>query len=181
MLTRRPIVGVMGSGNLSTPEAEDVGRLVARLGAHLLTGGGGGQMEAVSHGFSRSELRSGLCIGVLPSKEEGSQEPPEGYPNPFIELPIYTHLWLRGDQGAEVGSRHSINVMTSTAVVVLYGNEGTIWEARLARQWGKPVALFMPPKSRELPGADKLMAVFDSEPLGTLAELESWLRDQFGM
>ena len=72
MLTRRPIVGVMGSGNLSTPEAEEVGRLVARLGAHLLTGGGGGQMEAVSHGFSRSELRSGLCIGVLPSKEEGS-------------------------------------------------------------------------------------------------------------
>lgn len=171
----------MGSGNLSTAEADDVGRLVARLGAHLLTGGGGGQMEAVSRGFVRSELRSGLCIGVLPSKAQGSQEPPEGYPNPYVELPIYTHLWLRGAQGAEVGSRHSINVMSSTAVVVLYGNEGTIWEARLARQWGKPVALFMSAASRELPDADKLMAVFDDEPLGTLAELELWLRAQFGM
>lgn len=171
----------MGSGQTSTPEADDVGRLVARLGAHLLTGGGGGQMEAVSQGFTRSELRTGLCIGVLPSKEEGSQEPPEGYPNAYVELPIYTHLWLRGDKGAELGSRHSINVMTSTAVVVLYGNEGTIWEAKLARQWGKPVALYMSPATRELPDADKLMAVFDEPPLGTLAELEHWLRDQFGM
>lgn len=171
----------MGSGTTSTAEAEDVGRLVARLGAHLLTGGGGGQMEAVSRGFTHSQLRSGLCIGVLPSKEEGSQEPPAGYPNDYVELPITTHLWLRGDRGAEVGSRHSINVMTSTAVVVLYGNEGTIWEAKLARQWGKPVALYLAPATRELPDADKLMAVFDEPPLGTLAELEHWLRDQFGM
>lgn len=181
MLSRRPIVGVMGSGTTFTPEAEEVGRLVARLGAHLLTGGGGGQMEAVSRGFTRSELRSGLSIGVLPSKEEGSQEPPAGYPNAYVELPITTHLWLRGDKGAELGSRHSINVMTSTAVVVLYGNEGTVWEARLARQWGKPVALYLPPKSRELADADKLMAVFDDEPLETLAQLEQWLRVQFDL
>lgn len=138
-------------------------------------------MEAVCRGFSRSELRSGLCLGVLPSKEEGSQETPEGYPNPYVELAVRTHLWLRGDQGAEVASRHSINVMTSTAVVVLYGNEGTVWEARLAKQWGKPVALYLPPASRELAGADTLMGVFENEPVGTLAELESWLRDQLGM
>jgi uncharacterized protein (TIGR00725 family) len=171
----------MGSGNQSTAEADDVGRLVARLGAHLLTGGGQGQMAAVSRGFVRSELRSGLCIGILPSKEKGSQEPPEGYPNEYVELPIYTHLWQRGAEGAEVGSRHSINVMSSTAVVVLYGNEGTVWEARLARQWGKPVALFMAEATRQLPDADKLMAVFDEPPLSTLAELEHWLRHQFDM
>jgi predicted Rossmann-fold nucleotide-binding protein len=138
-------------------------------------------MEAVSRGFSQSQLRSGLCIGVLPSSEEGSHTPPPGYPNQYVELPINTHLWLRGDRGGETGARHPINVMTATAVVFLYGNEGTVWEAKLAMQWGKPCALYLPPASRELPDADKLMALFPGEPLSTLAELEHWLRDQFGM
>lgn len=181
MVVRRPIVGVMGSGTRSTPEAEEVGRLVARLGAHLLTGGGGGQMAAVSKGFVGSSLRSGLCLGILPSRAEGALEPPPGYPNPYVELPIATHLWLRGEHGAELGSRHSINVMTSTAVVVLYGNEGTLWEARLARQWGKPVALFLPESSRGLPDADALQEVFEGSALAQLADLESWLRQQFDL
>lgn len=181
MLNKKHVVGVMGSGKVSTPEAEEVGRLVARLGAHLLTGGGLGQMEAASRGFVQSQMRSGLSIGVLPSQVEGSQEPPEGYPNAYIELPIYTHLWLRGDRGAELGSRHSINVMSSKAVVVLYGNQGTIWEAKLARQWGKPTALFLPPASRSLPDADRLLELFDHQALSTLAELEAWLRTQFDL
>jgi predicted Rossmann-fold nucleotide-binding protein len=138
-------------------------------------------MEAVSRGFTHSVLRSGLCIGVLPNQEEESPATPEGYPNPYVELPICTHLWLSGDQGATVRSRNSINVLTSTAMVVLYGNEGTISEVRLARRWGKPMALYLPKSSRELAGADKLMAEFAGEPLGTLAELEHWLREQFGM
>lgn len=138
-------------------------------------------MTAVSRGFSQSQMRSGLCIGVLPSKEEGVQEAPDGYPNEYIELPIYTHLWLRGDKGAELGSRHSINVMSSKAVVVLYGNEGTIWEAKLALQWGKPTALYLPQASRTLPDADKLLDLFEGQALATLAELEDWLRKQFDL
>ncbi|HUT02907.1 MAG TPA: DNA-binding protein, partial [bacterium] len=46
---RLPIVGVLGSGSEPHEEkAKPLGEWLAREGVHLLTGGGGGVMEAVS-------------------------------------------------------------------------------------------------------------------------------------
>jgi len=49
------VVGVMGSGKELEHEekrlAREVGTAIAKLGYHLLTGGGGGSMEAVGEAF----------------------------------------------------------------------------------------------------------------------------------
>ncbi len=68
-----PVVGVMGSGVRAHEElAVPLGRRLARLGVHLLTGGGSGVMESVSRGFAEVEDRAGLVIGVLPFSGQGA-------------------------------------------------------------------------------------------------------------
>lgn len=168
---RLPIVGVMGSGKDVSALSEEVGELIARRQAHLLTGGGRGQMEGVSRGFCRTPGRRGLCLAVLPCQAENQWTPPAGYPNPYVEIPIQTHLWLSGKQGEELASRNAINVLSSDAVVVLQGEAGTISEARMAIKARKPVALFLssPLKS------GSLMATLGLEPLSELTQLEQWL------
>ena len=137
-------VGVMGSGRDEQPElAEPLGRLLARLGVNLLTGGGGGVMASVSRAYRAAQPARGLCIGILPSAgpgQPGRTRP--GYPNPYIELSIRTHLWLSGEQGGEVGSRNSINILTPDAIVALPGGAGTAGEIALALAFGKPILLF---------------------------------------
>ena len=83
-----PIVGVMGSGSEAHEElAVPLGRLLAELGCHLLTGGGGGVMAAVGAAFVAVEPRVGRSIGVLPGPDARP-----GYPNPSVEIAIRTHL-----------------------------------------------------------------------------------------
>src|SRR4029450_9485672 len=65
-VVRRPIVGVMGSGaERHDALAAPVGRWLAQQGVHLLTGGGGGVMEAVSEAFAQVPERQGLVLGIL--------------------------------------------------------------------------------------------------------------------
>jgi len=48
-VTRLPVVGILGSGSVAHQErAATLGRWLAGQGVHLLTGGGGGVMSAVS-------------------------------------------------------------------------------------------------------------------------------------
>lgn len=135
------IVGVMGSGSEGHEElSRPLGTMLARLGVHLLTGGGGGVMAAVSQSFVEESERAGLCIGILPGRvEEGAPVAPEGYPNPFVEIPIRTHLPDRGEEGGTPLSRNLINIASAHAVVLLPGGPGTASEARLARKFRKPV------------------------------------------
>jgi predicted Rossmann-fold nucleotide-binding protein len=53
------IVGVMASGRRLKDEeerlADEVGTAIAELGYHLLTGGGGGSMEAVGQAFLKKK------------------------------------------------------------------------------------------------------------------------------
>ena len=71
----------MGSGVRAHEElAAPLGRRLARLGVHLLTGGGSGVMESVSRAFAAVEERDGLVIGVLPFPETGAES---GHPNPW--------------------------------------------------------------------------------------------------
>ena len=45
--------------------------MVARLGAHLLTGGGYGVMAAAAQGFVAVADRAGLSIGIVPRRSDG--------------------------------------------------------------------------------------------------------------
>lgn len=136
-LARRPVVGVMGSGaEPHAVRAGQVGRWLALQGAHLLTGGGGGVMAAVSEAFARTTPRRGLCIGVLPARTESDVNPPPGYPNPWVELAIRTHLHRRGAEGEQAQSRNHIHLLSADAVVFLPGGTGTASEARLALRYG---------------------------------------------
>ena len=132
-MARLPIVGVMGSGTEAhEPRAQQVGSWLATEGVHLLTGGGGGVMASVSRAFHETPGRRGLVIGVLPSSASASSEPKPGYPNPWVEIPIYTHLPFSGERGTDPLSRNHINVLTSDVVIFLPGAAGTASEAELA-------------------------------------------------
>jgi uncharacterized protein (TIGR00725 family) len=141
---RRPVVGVMGSSAQAFDDlAAPLGRWLASLGVHLLNGGGVGTMEAVSRAFASVSPRAGLVVGVLPADlPDGIAVPRAGYPNPFVELAIFTHLPLSGISGTDARSRNHINALSSDAVIVLPGNEGTQSEMELAVRYGKPVIAY---------------------------------------
>jgi uncharacterized protein (TIGR00725 family) len=142
---RLPVVGVIGSGNDPHADgAEPLGAWLARLGVHLLTGGGGGVMESVSRAFHRVPDRRGLVIGIIPGSAEGGRlEAHSGYPNRWIEIPIFTHLPLRGTHGAEPMSRNHINVLSSDVIVALPGSAGTASEAALALKYACPLIAYI--------------------------------------
>jgi uncharacterized protein (TIGR00725 family) len=141
---RRPVVGVMGSSTRAFDDlAAPLGRWLASAGVNLLTGGGVGTMEAVSRAFAAVQPRQGLVIGVLPADlPDGIAVPRAGYPNPFVEIAILTHLPLSGITGTDPRSRNHINILSSDVVIVLPGNEGTESEMTLAVRYGKPVIAF---------------------------------------
>ena len=159
-VVRRPIIGVMGShARAHADRVRRVGEWIARQGYHLLTGAGDGVMGAASRAFVQVPDRSGRVIGIVPSVPDDLRHPPAiGYPNPWVEIPIYTHLDRGGPQGDEPTSRNHINVLTSTIVVLLPGGEGTASEARLAVHYGRPtVAYLLSPD--EVPGLPKTIPV----------------------
>jgi predicted Rossmann-fold nucleotide-binding protein len=145
---------VIGSGRTADACCADVGRLIAALGFHLLTGGGRGVMEAVSRAFFETSPRSGLVIGIIPAEVHGlaqlenrsaakvEYEAPAGYPNDWVEIAIYTHLPDSGDEGTLRSSRNHINVLSAHAIVALPGRAGTESEIWLAKQYGVPTIAY---------------------------------------
>jgi uncharacterized protein (TIGR00725 family) len=142
---RRPIVGVMGSGiEPHAARARALGRWLASEGVHLLTGGGGGVMAAVGEAFCAVPGRAGRALAVLPGVVgEAGRRAPEGYPNAWVEIPIFTHLPLRGAHGDEPLSRNHVNVLSSDVVVALPGGPGTASEVRLALRYGRPLVAWL--------------------------------------
>lgn len=72
---RRPIVAVIGSGapDHGNPGlSEAIGRLIAEMGFHLLTGGGRGVMADASRGFTSVPDRAGLALGIIPRSATGA-------------------------------------------------------------------------------------------------------------
>jgi len=153
----RQTVGVIGSGTLEYDEqATAVGALLSDLGVNLLTGGGRGVMRSASRGFVGRRHGPGICIGIIPcDSEENRATPKPGYPNEFVELPIYTHLPYSGDLGTHDLSRNHINILSCAAIVSLPGEDGTISEAALALRYRKPIVLFTPSQDivRRFPAA----------------------------
>jgi uncharacterized protein (TIGR00725 family) len=147
-IARLPVVGVMGSSRDPHEHlAGPLGRWLATLDVHLLTGAGRATMTAVSRAFAGVEGRRGLVIGVCPASDDDPGLTRPGYPNPWIEVPIMTHLPLSGPLGTEDRSRNHINVLSSTVVVALPGSDGTASEVRLAVRYGRPVVAFVEARS----------------------------------
>jgi ribonuclease HI len=146
----------MGSG--SAPHealAVPLGRWLATQDVHLLTGGGAGVMEAVSRAFYDTAARRGAILAILPAADATSGAAPDAYPNPWVEIPIRTHLPMRGSDGAEPLSRNHVNVLTSDVLIALPGHAGTASEIALALRYGRPVFVHAPSRDDipELPAA----------------------------
>ncbi len=165
LLQRRPVVGVMGSGREPHVErARRVGEWIARAGYHLLTGGGAGVMAAVTEAFVGVEERRGLAIGILPAAggdSAGAARP--GYPNPWVEIAVRTHLPDVGAHGAGPGSRNHLNVLSSDVVIVLPGSAGTASEARLAVLYGRPCIAWLADRG-DVPGLPDAVPVESGFP-----------------
>ncbi len=176
-IPRRPVVGVMGAS--SEPHAERAGRVgkwVARAGYHLLTGGGPGVMAAVTEAFVGVPDRGGLAIGILPASGGGDIDgaagrPPPGYPNPWVEIAIGTHLDSLGARGGDERSRNHVNVLSSDVLVFLPGSAGTASEAKLALHYVRPSIAYLDARA-DLPGLPDAIPV---EP--EFARVAAFVRD----
>jgi predicted Rossmann-fold nucleotide-binding protein len=160
---RRPVVAVVGSGIRVDRAADAIGSLIARLGCHLLTGAGSGNMEAVSRAFYETPDRKGLVIGVVPgaveplealedrASEQICYAPKPGYPNKWVEVALFTHLPDSGHKGRLPTSRNHIIVLSAEAIVALPGGAGTRSEMWLATRYGVPIIAYgdheMPPEA----------------------------------
>lgn len=100
--------------------AGEAGACIARAGAILVTGGGGGAMEAASRGAKQA---GGRTLGLLPgtSRSEG---------NPYLDVAVPTGL---GEM------RNVLVVRTGDGIVAVGGGLGTLSEIALALKMGKPL------------------------------------------
>lgn len=143
----------MGSGDEPHRErADPLGKWLAGIGVHLLTGGGGGVMAALSRAYFETPGRSGHIIGILPGLvRDGGYTPPHGYPNAWVEIPIHTHLG-RGDvDDPDSLSRNPINILSSDLIIALPGASGTLHEIQLARRYAKPLIAWLD-DAAQIPG-----------------------------
>ena len=118
-------IGVIGSGEgvdqAVLELAEEIGRLVAEKNAVLVCGGRMGVMEAACRG---AKSAGGLTVGILPGLERDVA-------NPYVDVAIPT--------GLGYAMRNFITVRSSDALIMLHGEVGTLSEAVLAYQHGKPL------------------------------------------
>lgn len=148
---RKPIIGVMGSHEKSWEDlAMPIGKLIADHDYRLLTGAGGGVMTAVAKAFCETEGRLGVSLGIVPTVDyDGSFIARDEYPNPYIELPILVPLDKKAQGATNPYSRNHVNVMTSNALVILPGDQGTRDEVALGIHYNKPMVLFGPEEEFE--------------------------------
>ncbi len=121
------LIAVSGGRESDEPVLRDaylLGREIAGRGWVLLTGGGGGVMEAASRGAAQN---GGIVIGILPSERKN---PLPGYPNDYVGIPIYTGM---------SDARNVILAKSADFLVALKGGPGTLSEIALARKSGIPV------------------------------------------
>lgn len=114
------VVAVVGAGDATSPEAAEVGRLLASRGAVVVTGGLGGVMESASRGAASA---GGVVVGLLPGLDRAAA-------NPWVSVALPTGL-------GEL--RNGLVVRASDAVIAVGGGYGTLSEIALALKAGKLV------------------------------------------
>ncbi|MCS7202859.1 MAG: TIGR00725 family protein [Thermodesulfovibrio sp.] len=116
-------VGVIGAGKADDELlrlAEDLGRLIAKNGLILITGGLKGVMEAACRGACSE---GGITVGILPTLDKQDA-------NPYVRVPIPTGM----------GEMRNILVVRASDVLIAVGGEyGTLSEIAFALKTGKKV------------------------------------------
>ena len=112
---RRLQIGVMGSARAICSKkayklAVEVGREIAKHGAILVTGGGGGVMQAASHG---ADLEDGIIVGILPGEKKIEA-------NRYVDIAIPTGIGF---------ARNLMNINSSHGIIIVEGGSGTMCEA----------------------------------------------------
>jgi uncharacterized protein (TIGR00725 family) len=125
---RRPVLAVVGNAGELPPAveaaAEAVGRAAVDAGFRIVTGGLGGVMAAASRGARQSPAwRDGDVLGVLPGYDRSAA-------NPWVDVVI--------PSGAQL-MRNVLVAATADCVAMMGGGAGTLSEAALAWQLGRPV------------------------------------------
>jgi len=165
MMKRYPVIGVIGShedkwDRYSAP----LGNLIAKIGAHLLTGAGGGVMTAVAKAFTENRHRKGFCIGIIPVEKVDDYEQKSAlYPNPYVEIPITTQLAEKSMVDRMPFSRNIVNILSSDVIVALPGYHGTKNEVGLSLMFDTPIILFGPePEFEKFPQNAKIVEKIES-------------------
>ena len=105
--------------------AAEVGRGIVEAGCALLCGGLGGVMEAAARGGQRARAAGadGVVVGILPGDAADAA-------NAFCDVVVATGMGK---------ARNAIIACSADAVILIDGGAGTLSEAALAWQLGKPV------------------------------------------
>lgn len=122
-------IGVIGSGECDKKLwklAYRTGELIAGKGAILVNGGLGGVMEASARG---ARDRGGLVVGIIPYREVEMA-------NPYCNVVIATEMGH---------ARNMVIVNSSSAIISIGGEYGTISEMAIALKTGKPLVSICPP------------------------------------
>ena len=137
-IARLPIVGLFGGATRQAPEravlARELGVLVARLEAHLLTASSYAVNVAATAGFASVAGRWGMCIGNVPRGIDGAFDRAsngDGTPIRNVELAILTTV-RDVQRPAEDARLQRLNLLTSNAILVLPGNDWIPGELRSA-------------------------------------------------
>jgi len=121
--SRVPQVAVIGSSEADAPAldvAEQVGAIVARLGAAIVTGGRGGVMAAASKGCAEA---GGTVIAVTPHQQ-------------MDEVNDHAHYHIPTGMG---WARNCITGIAGDVVVVIGGAAGTLSEIAYAWMYDRPI------------------------------------------
>jgi hypothetical protein len=121
----KKVIGIMGPGENATKSdltiAFELGKLIARTGNVLLTGGRScGVMEAAMKG---AKEESGITIGILPGNDRREM-------SSYVDIPIITGMG---------NARNSINILSSQIIIAVGIGAGTLSEVALAIKSNKPV------------------------------------------
>lgn len=122
-MKRKKIIAVIGGAEANEEHlkvAEELGALIARQGAVLVTGGMGGVMAAASKGAHEA---GGLVIGILPGLDRGAA-------NAYIDIPIVTGM----NQ-----ARNFIIARTCDCAIAIDGKYGTLTEIAYCLMYNVPV------------------------------------------
>lgn len=131
-------------------------------------------MASVSRAFFETRNRVGLVIGVIPGSMDERGSSPSGYPNPWVEIPIRTHLHKSGTEGTELASRNHINVLTADVVIALPGSWGTQSEVELAVRYRRPLVAYLQERA-EIPQLPETVPV-----VRNLDALQTFVRAALG-
>jgi uncharacterized protein (TIGR00725 family) len=102
--------------------AEEIGRLVARRGGVIVTGGRAGVMAAASKGAREA---GGLTIGFLPGMEKSGA-------NPYVDIVFPTGLGR---------ARNLLTARCCDVLIMVGGSTGTLNELTIAYAEARPVVI----------------------------------------